>query len=85
MLSCSFTAKLTLCIWETSKRVLLQTVKTQMKCSIMLHFIWFYTVCKDLREKIQFVLENYNLTPLDKIMYNGLFQVYCIKPDGRIH
>ena len=26
---------------------------------------------------------NYNQTPLD--MYNGLFQVYCIKPEGRIH
>ena len=31
---------------ETPKRVLLQTVKTQMKCSIMLHFIRVYTVCK---------------------------------------
>ena len=28
------------------KQVLLQTVKTQMKCSIMLHFIRVYTVCK---------------------------------------
>ena len=27
--------------------------------------------------------ENYNPTPLD--MYNGLSQVYCINPDGRIH
>ena len=36
----------TLCIRETPKWVLLQTVKTQMKCSIMLHFIWVYTVCK---------------------------------------
>ena len=25
----------------------------------------------------------YNLTPLD--IYNGLSQVYCIKPEGRIH
>ena len=31
---------------ETPKEVLLQTVKTQMKCSIMLHFIGVYTVCK---------------------------------------
>ena len=31
------------CIRETPKRVLLQTVKTQMKCSIMLHFIRVYT------------------------------------------
>ena len=35
---------ITLCIQETPKWVLLQTVKTQMKCSIMLHFIRVYTV-----------------------------------------
>ena len=28
------------------RRVFLQAVKTQMKCSIMLHFIRVYTVCK---------------------------------------
>ena len=37
---------ITLCIRETPKRVLLHTVKTQMKCSIMMHFIGVYTVCK---------------------------------------
>ena len=26
-----------------------QTVKTQMKCSIMLHFIWGFTVCQSIR------------------------------------
>ena len=36
----------TLCIRETPKRVLLQAMKTLMKCSIMLHFIRVYTVCK---------------------------------------
>ena len=36
------------------KRVLLQTVKTQMKCSIMLHFIRVYTVCKGKNESIMF-------------------------------
>ena len=36
---------LTLCIWETPKQVLLQTVKTQMKCRI----IRVYTVCIDKR------------------------------------
>ena len=69
---------LTLCIPETPKRVLLQTVKTQMKCSKMLHFTRVYTVCKgkkDLQTK-----EYNNLTPLD--MYNGLSQAYCIKPEG---
>ena len=41
------TSALTLCIQETAKRVLLLTVKTQMKYSIiMLHFIRAYTVCK---------------------------------------
>ena len=55
------------------KQVLLQTVKTQMKCSIMLHFIRVYTVCKgkkDLQTKNVVFFENYNMTPLD--MYNGL-------------
>ena len=28
------------------KRVLLQTVNTQIKCSMMLHFIRVFTVCK---------------------------------------
>ena len=37
---------LTLCIREPPKEVLLQTVKTQMKCSIMLHFIRVYTACR---------------------------------------
>ena len=30
---------------------------------------------------VTFLVFNYNLTPLG--MYNGLFQVYCIKPDGK--
>ena len=53
-------ASLTLCIRETPKRVLLQTVKTQMKCSIssiMLHFIRVYNVCKGKKrssDKIQY-------------------------------
>ena len=36
------TGPLTLCIQETPKRVLLQTVKAQMKCSIMLHDAAFH-------------------------------------------
>ena len=57
-----------------------------MKCSIMQHFIRVYTVCKgkkDLQTKEYNNFENYNLTPLD--MQNELSQVYCIKPEGRIH
>ena len=38
---------LTLCILVTPKCVLWQTVKTQMKCCIMQHFIRVYTVCYD--------------------------------------
>ena len=41
---------LTLCIREAPKWVLLQTVKTEMKCSIMLHLIRVYTVCKGKKD-----------------------------------
>ena len=39
-----------LCIWETPKQVLLQTVKTKMKCIIMMHFIRVHTVCKGRKD-----------------------------------
>ena len=78
---------LTVCIRVTSKRILLQTVKTKMKCRMMWHFSRVYTakVNKDLQRKntMLFFFLNYNPTSLD--MYNGLSQVYCIKPEGRIH
>ena len=57
------TLRVDLCIQKIPKQVLLQTVKTQMKCHIMRHFIRVYTVSygkKDLQTK--------NLTPL--AMYN---------------
>ena len=41
---------LTICIWGTPKRVLLQTVKTHMKCCIMRHFIRVNTVCKGKKD-----------------------------------
>ena len=47
---------------------ILQTVKNQMKCSIMLHFIRDCTVCegkKIFRQKNTIFFENYKLTPLD--------------------
>ena len=75
---------LALCIQETPKGVLFQTVKTQVKCCIMQHFIRVFTVClskKDLKTKNIIFFENYILPPLD--MYNGLYRVYCIKPEGR--
>ena len=52
----------------------------------MLLFIRVYTVCKgkkDLQTKEYILCSNYNLTPFD--MCNGLSQVYCINPEGRIH
>ena len=59
---------LTLWIQDTSKQVPLQTVKTQMKCHIILPFIEsivFVKIKKIFKQKIQYCLENYNLTPLD--------------------
>ena len=47
-----------------------------------LHFIRVYTVCK-VKKANNVFFENYNLAPLK--LYNGLSQVYCIKPDGLIH
>ena len=73
---------LTLCIWETPKRVLLQTMNTQMKYSIMLNVIRVYTVCKgknDLQTKETIYFENYSVTCPD--MYNRLSQIYCIRPE----
>ena len=46
-----------LCRQETPKRVLWQTVKTQMKCRIMRHFIWVCTVCLD---KLNIQRKKYN-------------------------
>ena len=47
-----------------------------------LHFIRVYTVCK-VKKNTMFVFLNYNLASLK--LYNGLSQVYCIKPDGLIN
>ena len=58
-----------------------------MKYRIMQHFISVYTVF--LREKSaqppppSINIENSYLTPL--YMYSVLLQVYCIKPQERIH
>ena len=83
---------LTFCLWETPKRVLLQTVKTHFTNSEhpdeMLHNAAFHQGLhcygkKNLHTKNSKTFENYNLTPLD--VYNRLSQVYYIKPEGRIH
>ena len=46
----------------------------------MRHFIMVYSL---FRQKEYNIFENDNRIHLD--MYNGLSQVYCIKPQGRIH
>ena len=59
-------------------------MNTQMKCSTMLHFIIFYTVCKRktiLGQKYNNLFGDYNLTPLD--MHSILFQVYRIVSNQR--
>ena len=43
--------------------------------------ILFVMVKKIFRKKNTISSENCNLTPLD--MFNGLSEVYCIKPEGR--
>ena len=71
---------LTLCMWETPKWVLLQTVKTiwnAAKCAISSGSALFVMVKKALHTKKYNFFQNYNLTPLD--MYNELSQVYLIK------
>ena len=62
---------LTLCIRETPKRVFLQTVKTQMKCRIIRHFIRVYTVCYGKKRLSDFL--NYNLTTKICTMDNPKF------------
>ena len=75
-----YTKGLTHCIWETPKWVILQTIKTQMKCRIMRQGLNCF---KRLSGKKYNMFENCNQTLLD--MYNRISQVYCIKPEGRIH
>ena len=53
------------------KQVLLQTVKTQMKCSIIIRAYTVFKGQKDLQTK-EYIFFNYNPTPLD--LYNGLSQ-----------
>ena len=48
-----------------------------------LHFLKTFKVKKIFRQKNAIFYLNYNLTPLD--MYNAISQVYCIKPEERIH
>ena len=83
---------LTFCIRETPKWVFLQTIKTQMKYSII-SMMWhlsnissgstLFVKVKKIGQKNTISFLKYNLSPLD--IYDELSQVYCIKPEGRIH
>ena len=76
---------LTLCIPETLNENFWKQWKPRWNAAYIsfsrLHYIRVYTVCKVKKNTMFF--ENYNLAPLK--LYNGLSQVYCIKPDGLIH
>ena len=83
------------CNQETTKRVLWQTGNTQMKCSIMLHYIRVYTVCKGKKktsDKIQYYfLFNYSLTALDMYVqwtipfYFPLLFSFCLRSISDLH
>ena len=64
------------------KQVLLQPVKTQIKCHIMGHFIRAYTVKVKIYSDKKYIIffKNYNMMPPD--MYNGLSHIFCMKPVG---
>ena len=58
---------------ETPKGVLWQTVKSQLKCSMMLHFIRVFTVFfrQDWSSEKEIIfLGNYNLRPLSIFIMN---------------
>ena len=78
---------ITFCIRETPKRVLIQTVKAKMNNCISLGSILRVKIKRSSEKRIHFVflflLEKLQPDTLD--MYNGLSQVHCIKPEGRIH
>ena len=67
------------------KCAMLQTVKTQMKCRVMWHFIRLYTVKvkKNFRQNKAVCFYYYKLTPL--AIYNGSFQLNFVEPEGRAH
>ena len=82
--SCKFACLiqcLTLFILDTGKQVLFQTVKTQMKCCIMRHFIRVCTVCQDKNnlQGLKYIKNLEILTckslkyKMDKSMYIALF------------
>ena len=73
----------TLSILVVPKCILWQTVKTQIKCRIMQHFIRVWTICQDKnnlqRKKIQFYLDNITCHPSIYTMDNLKFIVPNMK------
>ena len=70
---------LTFYILGTPICILLQTVKIQMKCGIMRHFIKVYTICKDKnvlqRKKYNFYMEIITCDPSIYTMDHAKFIV----------
>ena len=74
---------LTLYICETPERVFFANREDPDE---MLHFIRVFNVCNgklSSDKRIQYILK---ITTCQwPVIYNGLTQVYCIKPEGRLH
>ena len=65
-------------VWVSPKWVLLQIVKTKMKCHIMgLHYLLKQK--RSSNKNYIFLLYPDTPTPLD--IYSGPFHVYCIEPE----
>ena len=62
-------------------RKLWQTVKTQMKCCIMLHFIRVYTVCKCIKDLQTRECFNHLLISMLLSLYSLLPKTLCIVND----
>ena len=78
-------------IWVqmTPKCIFWQTVKTQMKCSIMLHFIRFCTVClgkkRSSERKVQFYLKILTLDPSIYTMDNPKLTSQIRRKNSLVH
>ena len=74
-------------ILVSPKYLLWQTVKNQMKCTILSVYTLFAQTKVIFRANNTIFIwyETYNLWLLNTCIHKGPFQVYCIKPDGQIH
>ena len=67
-----YNCNICLCILETPKQALWLTVKTQMKCSIMMHFIRIFT--QHSVTEIHHNLENSTCNPLKYTMGSPIWE-----------